>query len=295
MLSAFLRNDNDPGRATAAVLSGGIFNIFGDWFFVFHLDMGVFGAGLATAIGSLITIAVTLSHFFSRKNTLRLVRPSNFGHRLRLISVNGFSSFFLDVAMGILTIMFNRQIMKYLGGDALAVYGVIINVSTIVQCCAYSVGQSAQPVMSVNYGAGKSERILETLKYALMAAAFFSIVWMAVTLAVPNGFIRIFMQPTNSVLAIAPGIIRRYAISFLLLPLNIFSTYYFQSIMKPGYSMAVSVLRGIALSGTLIFILPAIFPAEAIWFAMPVTELVTAALSVFLICRCSARLRAGTN
>ena len=58
MLAAFLRNDGDPGRAAAAVLSGGIFNIFGDYFFVFVLDMGIFGAGLATAIGSVISLLV---------------------------------------------------------------------------------------------------------------------------------------------------------------------------------------------------------------------------------------------
>lgn len=82
MLSAFLRNDNAPTLAAAGVLAGGIFNIFGDYFCVFVLDMGIFGAGLATAIGSVVSLCVLLSHFFSRRNTLRLVRPagpSDFG------------------------------------------------------------------------------------------------------------------------------------------------------------------------------------------------------------------------
>lgn len=57
MLAAFLRNDGAPGLATAAVLAGGVFNVFGDYFFVFTCDMGVFGAGLATAIGAGITFA----------------------------------------------------------------------------------------------------------------------------------------------------------------------------------------------------------------------------------------------
>ena len=49
MLAAYLRNDKNPALATGAVLAGGIFNIFGDYFFVFACDMGAFGAGLATA------------------------------------------------------------------------------------------------------------------------------------------------------------------------------------------------------------------------------------------------------
>ena len=79
-----------------------------------------------------------------------------------------------DIAMGILTMLFNRQILQGLGTDALAVYGVIVNVSTMVQCCAYSVGQAAQPILSASFGAGKWGRIRAALKYALMAAAFFS-------------------------------------------------------------------------------------------------------------------------
>ena len=56
--------------------------------------------------------------------------------------------------MGILSMMFNNQIMRYSGSSALAVYGVIINVNTLVQACAYGVGQAAQPIISMNYGAG---------------------------------------------------------------------------------------------------------------------------------------------
>ncbi|MEI3062852.1 MAG: hypothetical protein V8S72_07870 [Oscillospiraceae bacterium] len=107
--------------------------------------MGIYGAGLATAIGSAISFVVMLTHFFSRRNTLRLIKPERLALKLHEIASTGFSTFFIDVAMGILTVLFNRQIMKYLGSDALAIYGPIIQVSTFVQCCAYSVGQAAQP------------------------------------------------------------------------------------------------------------------------------------------------------
>ena len=60
MLAAYLRNDKNPALATGAVLAGGIFNIFGDYFFVFTCDMGAYGAGLATAIGSAISFLATL-------------------------------------------------------------------------------------------------------------------------------------------------------------------------------------------------------------------------------------------
>ena len=158
VISAFLRNDNRPELAAAGVLVGGLFNMAGDYVFVFTFDMGIFGAGLATAIGAVLNFIVVCSHFFSGKNTLRLQKPDRLLCKLKEISVTGFSTFFIDIAMGILTVLFNRQIMKYLGTDALSVYGIIINISTFVQCCAYSAGQAAQPIISINLGAGQSSR-----------------------------------------------------------------------------------------------------------------------------------------
>ena len=273
MLAAFLRNDGNPGLATLGVLSGGIFNVFGDYIFVFPCDMGIYGAGLATAIGSGISFLVMLTHFISRKNTLQMVKPEKLLGKLGEITVTGFSTFFIDVAMGILTVLFNRQIMKYLGTNALAIYGPIIQVSTFVQCCAYSVGQAAQPIVSTNFGAGKGGRIKETLRLALMTAAFFGVFWTALSMACPNLYIRIFMAPTPEILKMAPAIVRTYALSFLLLPFNIFTTYYFQAIIKPKAAFVVSVARGLVISGVLILVLPVLTGADSLWFAMPVTEL----------------------
>lgn len=192
------------------------------------------------------------------------------------VDLSGFSTFFIDVAMGILTVLFNRQILKYPGTDALSVYGIIINISTFVQCCAYSIGQASQPIISTNFGAGKGERISGILKYAVGTAVVFGCIWTALAELVPNLFVRIFMTPTEGILAIAPGIIRSYGLSFLLLPFNIFSTYYFQALMKPKTSFLVSVGRGAVISGILICLLPAAAGADAIWFAMPLTELIVA-------------------
>ncbi len=290
LMAAFLRNDGNPGLATKAVLFGGIFNVFGDYFFVFILDMGIMGAGLATAMGSVFSLLIMLTHFRSKKNTLKLVKPTKLFSKLKAISVTGFPTFFIDVAMGILTMLFNRQILKYLGTNALSVYGIIINISTFVQCCAYSIGQASQPIISANFGAGKGERISQILKYALGTAAVFGLIWTALAQLVPNLFIRIFMTPTDEILAIAPGIIRSYGISFLLLPLNIFSTYYFQALMKPRTSFLVSVARGAVISGCLIYLLPAVAGADAIWFAMPITELVVAVFVIIKIKQYTSQL-----
>ena len=125
---------------------------------------------------------------------------------------------------------------------------------------------------------------------ALVSCAAFSVFWTALSLAWPNLYIRIFMRPTAAILAMVPGIIRTYAVSFLLLPLNIFSTYYFQAILKPGAAFFVSVARGLVISGALILLLPEVLGPAAIWWAMPVTELLVACYTVSAMRRATRAL-----
>ena len=103
------------------------------------------------------------------------------------------------------------------------------------------------------------------------------------------------MTPTEEILSIAPAIIRSYGISFLLLPLNIFSTYYFQALLKPSVSFMVSVTRGALLSGALICILPAIAGANAIWFSMPLTELAVAVYVIAMMIKYTRQLPASSE
>lgn len=293
VVAAFLRNDNDPGLATAAVLIGGLFNVFGDCYFTFVLDMGLFGAGLATAIGSALTLAIMLTHFFKKKNTLRLVPIRQLSGTVGRMIETGFSAFFADLAMGIVTALLNRGIVRYTGTDALAVYGVIVYVGTCAQCSAYSVGQAAQPLFSINFGARKWDRIRQTQTCAIRSIIVFSLFWTGVSMAFPEQIVRIFMDATPGVLEIAPTIIRIYATSFLLLPFNIYSAYYFQSIMRARAALWLAVARGLVISGGLILLLPLIFKATGLWIAMPITDAITFAATLFLTIRYTKTLEEG--
>lgn len=289
ILSAFLRNDGNPGLATTAVVIGGIFNVIGDYFFVFVCDMGITGAGLATSIGQVLTALVMAFHFVGKQNTLRFVRLSKALQKVKNISVTGFSTAITDLAMGIIGVLFNRQIMEHLGSDALAVYGILIQYTVFVQCLAYGTGQAAQPILSQNYGAGKHDRIGTCLKYSLYTSAVKGIVSTGLLLAIPNVFVRLFMSPTPAVLEIAPEILRIYGISYLMLPFNIFATYYFQAVMKANVAVILSVGRGVVVSGVLILLLPALAGAESIWYSMIITEGLIMVYGIFAMIRSRKR------
>ncbi len=290
MLAAFLRNDNDPGLATFAVVFTSLVNVVGDYVLTFTFDMGVYGAALATTLSNLLSVCIMLTHFFGRKNTLRLVKPARLIRTCGRIFAIGFSVFFVDLAMGIMTMLYNKRILQLLSSDALSVFGAIASLTTVVQCCSYSIGQAAQPILSANFGARRMSRVRRVLKYGIVTSVLFGAFWTVVTMALPGTIIRLFMDATDSVVAIAPAILRKYGIGYLFAPFTLFATYYFQSILKARTALGISLSRGLIVGGAMLYILPALFGPDSLWFAMPVAEISVALVTAVLMHRFTARL-----
>lgn len=290
MLAAFLRNDNDPGLATFAVVFTSILNMIGDYVFAFTFDWGIFGAALATALSNVLSVGIMLTHFLKKANTLKLVRPTRLSHAMGRIFAIGFSVFFVDLAMGIMTMLYNKQILKLLDHDALSVFGAIASLTTVVQCCSYSIGQAAQPILSTNFGAKKMDRVREVLKYGIFTSVAFGAFWAFLTMVFPTGIIQVFMDATESVLMIAPGIMRKYGIGYLFVPFTLFATYYFQSILKARVSMGISLARGLLVGAVMLYVLPPIFGGDSIWFATPIAEISVALVTTFLMRKFTRKL-----
>lgn len=283
LLIAFVRNDAAPGLALLSVVLGGVVNIVLDIYFVFGLRLGMFGAGLATAIGQYVGIAILLMHFLSKKNNLKLKRPEEPFKKLAHILSIGFSPFIVDLSFGIIVILFNNQIMRFAGADELAVYGTLSNLHILIQALFYGVGQAVQPIASVNYGAEKMSRVKKVLKLASITACAMGALFTILIIALPAQILRMYMDVTDVIISIGPAILRQYAPTFLFMGIGILGSYYFQSVMQTGKSLLISLMRGIVLSSILVFALPAIFGFDAIWWTMPLTEFITAATAAVLL------------
>ena len=272
-LILFIRNDGAPMWTTIAAICGGAFNIFGDIFFVFGLDMGIEGAGLATAIGEAISFIILALYFVQKRCTLRFsFKNLGIAKKMKKILTMGASNFAVDIAMGVVAVIFNRQIMLYLGPAALGVYGVVSSISTTIQTFGYAVGETAQAIISINFGAGKRDRIMQAVKYAGVTAIVIGLVTCILIELFPLPLVEFYMTTTEEVRAIASGIMRSYFTAMVLLVFNVFSTYYFQAVGRPLTAMIVSLMRGVVVSGILLILLPAIFGGNAIWFAVPIAE-----------------------
>lgn len=282
-VSSFIRNDGAPGLAMAAVIIGGCVNVFGDWFFCFPLGMGMNGAALATVLGTIIQLLIMCSHFISKKCTLRFVKPNHIIPAIRQTLGIGFSASLLDLGTVILAVIMNNQIMHYGNTDTLAVYGVVLTITSLFQALFCGVGQAIQPIVSANCGAMRADRIKQVWKLSFATVLALGIVFTAIGELFPEQIVRLFIDVTPEVVEAAPEIIRPFFLLFLFLGITVLSTYHLQSTMNGTMSTILAVLRSVIVSGILLFVLPLIFGISGVWLAMPISEFIVAIIALIYI------------
>ena len=269
-IAIFIRADGDPNRAMAGVLAGGIVNIVLDIVMVFPLQMGIGGAALASVIGMTIQVIVGGTHFLSKKNGLKPARPEKWLTGIKNIMISGIPSFFNEFANGFIVMLFNIQILKYCGENALSIYSVISNCVILFNSLFTGVGQSVQPIISTNYGAGNTERIKAIKRMAYITVIIMGAVFSLSGILFPVTVCRIFIKMDPSLSAIPFGI-------------NLLTSYYLQAILSSGKSLCISLLRNIILSSVCILIFPLFAGANSLWFVMPVVEVIVLCLCLYFL------------
>lgn len=281
-LQAFVRNDKAPRRAMVGVITGGITNVILDYVFIFPMDMGMAGASIATVIGNSVTIAILLTHFLSRVNTMRFMISKVSVSRAVSIIKSGVPSFLTEVASSVVILMFNLQLLKYVGKTGVTVYGIISNSTIIAMSLFNGVAQAAQPLIASSFGAGLDERVGKFRRYGIATAGLVGAVLTLTGVIFNEPVVWIFLEPAETVLDMARPAIAIYFISLVFMGVNVFSATYFQSVIKPAKSLAISLLRGVVLNTALVFVLPLLFDVTGIWLTVPVTEAIVFVISVVM-------------
>lgn len=282
-IGAFVRNDNAPGLVMAGVISGGCFNIFGDWFFVFPLGMGMEGAAIATVLGTTLQCLIICSHLFRKCCGLKLAKPFRMGKAIRKIFVIGIGASLLDLGTVVLSTITNNQILRYGSEVELAIYGVMTTIAALVQAMYCGVGQAIQPLVSANFGGRQYGRVRQFLKMSVVTVLIMGVLFTVLAECLPVPIVQLFMDATPEVLAAAPNSMRLYSLLYLFLGFTVLSTYYLQSVMRDRASMAIGILRSLVVSGLLLYLLPLFWGINGVWLALPISEcIVTVVAAVFL-------------
>lgn len=281
--SAFVRSDKDPNRAMAAVIAGGTVNVVFDIILVYPAQMGMAGAAIASVSGISIQFLVCLTHFLSKKNTISFAKPKNILKNLFNTVKSGLSGFITELSNAVIIFVFNYQLLIYCSNTELAVYGVLANCAILFNALFTGVGQAVQPLSAFNFGAGKMERIARLRKLAYTTVILMGVLFGLSGIIFPEAVASCFIDLTAATRAVTRSALPVYFTAFFAMGINVMSTYYFQSLMKGGYSLTVSMLRNIIISSSLLLLLPMIFGGEAIWFAIPITEIIVAAVCFIML------------
>lgn len=275
VLQNFVKNDKAPSVSMTASIVGSVLNVVLDYVFIFPLGMGMKGAIAATVIGNITNALICLSHMAGKNNTmhfdLKLIKLSYIPEMFTC----GISSALTEISNGIVILVFNYQILRYIGSEGIVIYSVISNSMIAVIALINGVAGCSQPVISYNYGADRKDRIHELRRIGFAACITVSAAMMIFMDVKADICVKAFVEDADAIMSDAVEAIRKYTIGTMLMGINIFYACYYQAVVKGGRSFLIGLMRGLVLSIFYAFLLPPLFGSRAIWYTIPLTEATT--------------------
>lgn len=292
---SFVRNDNAPGRAMAAAVTGSLLNVFLDYVFIFIFHMGMTGAIAATFIGNAVNVIITVSYFFTGKCTLKFQKKLYNASYIGSIMKNGASGFLTEFCNAIVVFVYNRSILLNIGAEGIVIYSIISNTLIVVNAVMNGVAVAVQPILSYNVGKGCKDKVKTFKNIGFVTDLIFSFFMMTFIMILTKMCIYAFVSPSANVLNEGIPAIRTYFSGILFMCVNIYIGSYFQATVRPIQSFIIGILRSLIFTSVLAFLMPAIFGGNAVWIAAPVTEILTFIVTVILLIRFDLRRSLSEN
>ena len=282
VLNNILRYEGQATLAMIGLTTGGILNIMLDPVFIFGLDLGITGAGLATAISQYISFFILLSMFLRGKtqSTLRFLDAMRSWRVFWDICIIGLPSFARQGLNSISTMVLNTQARAFGDDAAIAAMGYVSRTAFLVFSVGLGIGQGFQPVAGFNYGAKKYDRVKSATLFTLaLGTALIGIIAIFCAIFAPQ-VIGLFGEGEVAVVEIGALALRLYCIALIFFPVSVVVTMLFQSIGKSVPALILSTLHGGVLFIPLCLILPRYIDFLGIQLAQPISYIVSAIVAL---------------
>ncbi len=283
-----IRLDGSPVFAMLCNAIPGLVNVVLDWLFIFPIPMGISGAALATGLAQVvgcIMVLVYMARYSRRVRFYRLKRSAkslrltwrNIGYQVRL----GASGMVGELAIACMMFVGNYMFIRHLGEDGVAAFSVACYCFPLVFMLGNAISQSAQPIISYNYGAGLHSRVSQTFRLSLLVAVVSGILITLGGIFQGRWIVSIFIPDAASN---AAGIAHRgfpyFSLAFLLFTLNLVYIGYLQSLERFKPATAFMLLRGVVFIVPAFLFLPSLWGESGLWLAVPVSEFLTLLIMV---------------
>ena len=307
-MNPVIRADGSPKFAMISTLAGAVINIILDPIFIFGLKWGMMGAAVATVIGQIATALLAVWYLINMK----LVKPAKGDFRLdgniiRRTLILGITSFLSQISLVAAMAAINNMIRKYGALDEIfgqeqyaqipmAVVGIVMKFFQIVISIVVGMAAGCIPVVGYNMGAGLKDRVKKLITTLLIAEASVGLVALIIVEVFPQGLIGIFGAANESsyYTDFAIKAFRIYLCMMVFACVNKACFIFLQAMGKALESTALSMVREIVFGVGFALLLPLKFGLDGVLYSMPLSDILTFLIAVFLICQTYKELSGTT-
>ncbi len=273
-------------KATLSLIcsvTGGILNMVLDYVFIAGFDMGIGGAAIATGLGYSVTAAAGLFVFSRKKSLLHFKKPKI---RLKVLvnaASNGCSEMATALVTGIITMMFNWTMLRYVGEDGIAAVTIIMYVLMFASSLYTGYSYGVAPMVSYYYGEQNHGKLKKLVGISMKVIAGISLATAGASLMLTRPLVSVFARPDNPVYDLAVTGNRICTIALLFIGFNIFASGMFTALSNGVVSAVLAFSRSFVFMLITMLVLPVFLGVKGIWLATPATELMALALSAFML------------
>ncbi len=295
-MNAILRTAGKPRHAMYATIFTVVMNIILAPLFIYTFDMGIAGAAYATILSQVMALVWQMKLLTDKRELLH-IRGGTFGLEKSIVQNIlgiGMSPFAMNVCACVVVIFVNKGLQEYGGDLSLGAYGIANRMAFIFVMITMGINQGMQPIAGYNFGAQRMDRLMQVLKYSIIAATVVTTTGFMVAELVPTLCAHLFTSDAT-LIGMSASAIRIIMVTFPIVGFQMVITNFFQSIGKAKISMFLSLSRQMLFLLPLLITLPLWFGVDGIWWAMPISDTIAALVTLVLMATYMKKFRRKYN
>lgn len=284
VFQSFLIAAEKPKLGLLATVLAGITNMALDAIFIIVFKWGVAGAAIATGLSQCVGGIFPLIYCL-RKNSslLRLTKTKLEIKPILNACGNGSSELMSNISSSVVSMIYNFQLMKYVGEDGVSAYGVLMYVQFIFVAIYIGYAIGCAPITGYHFGARNHNELKNMLRKSSFLSAVSGVVLTILAIALSSPLAKLFVGYDKELYELTRHAFRLFAYSFLLAGFNIFTSSFFTALNNGAVSAAISFMRTLIFQTSSVLILPIFLGVDGIWWAITVAEFFAFILSLIFL------------
>ena len=274
-----------PGLGFLVSFVNAVMNVVLDWATVALLGWGLTGAALATGLAWVSSAVIPLLWFMNKRHPLHFSSFRWNGKELGQTCYNGSSEMADAISYALIAMLFNAQLLRYIGEQGVDAYAVSEYVSGVFLAVFFGIAMTINPVVGYHLGQNNKEELRSIRKNGFTLMGALGITMAAVSYAFAPQIARIFVGYDAELTALSVEAMRIIAFSYILGGITTLSSSFFTGMGDGTASLAVAVVKSFAVPLAALLILPRLCGQTGIWAVAPLAEVCALACAAFFFIR----------